>query len=354
MFVISPFLSKSIIQGYAGNRLSNPDCTLITRKSELPKLSEELLTAFDTYTIKDDVADGEERLSEAEDVKVQDIHAKVYLRTKWSNSELYLGSANASYSAFHGGNVECLLALYGKQRYLNVDRLKSDLGIDNPDDKSCPFERVEPKDYKMTGEDAVSQKLEDVIKALCAVRKSAVVSVESPYTVTVTVKPFQTDVKVTLSPLMRSNPQQLSKTIIFAGLALRDLSEWYKVTASSRGQEMSRVIKIPTSGIPENRDSAVFSDIIKDKNAFLTYIAFLLSDDYLSAFLESLRKGKGDFRFLNMNYDMPILYERMLKASAHSPESLRDIREIIELTNEKIVPRDFIMLYEQFEKAVSK
>ncbi|MDL2293262.1 hypothetical protein LJC60_01370, partial [Ruminococcaceae bacterium OttesenSCG-928-D13] len=65
--VISPFLSKSVIEGYAKNRLSDPDCTLITRKSELPKLNTELLTAFDTYTIKDDVVDGEERISETGD-----------------------------------------------------------------------------------------------------------------------------------------------------------------------------------------------------------------------------------------------------------------------------------------------
>ena len=93
-------------------------------------------------------------------------------------------------------------------------------------------------------------------------------------------------------------------------------------------------------------------DIIKDKTAFLTYIAFLLSDDYLSAFLESIKNGKGDYRFLNMNYETPILYERMLKAAANSPDSLREVNEIISLTGNDIVPKDFARLYAQFEKAV--
>jgi hypothetical protein len=354
MFIISPFVSKSTIEGFAAKRLKDPDCTLITRKSELPKLSADLLTAFDTYTVKDDVIDGEERISESDDTKTQDIHAKIYLRTKWSDSELYIGSANASYSAFQGGNVECLLALYGKQRYLNVDKLKADLGLDNLDDKSCAFERVQPKDYAAAPEDTVVQNLETVIKEFCAVRKSAVVSGDNPYTVTVTLKIQQSDVVLTLSPLTRSNPQKISGTLVFTGLSLRDLSEWYKVTAKKSGHELSRVVKIQTTGIPENRDGAVFSDIIRDKNAFLTYIAFLLSDDYLAAFLESLKKGKGDFHFLNMSYDAPILYERMLKAAANSPESLREVREIIELTSDKIVPQDFVKLYEQFEKAVRK
>jgi len=372
MFVISPFVSKSVMEDFAERRLTEPDCTLITRKSELPKLGRDLLKTFCTYTVKDDVVDGEERISESDAVKndaldgeehisesgenkAQDIHAKIYLRTKGADSELYIGSANATSSAFHEGNVECLLMLCGKRRYLNVDSLKTDLGLDNPDDKSCPFERVEPKDYAVLPEDATAQKLEAAIKEFCASRKSAIVSGENPYTVTVTIKLPQSDVRLFLSPLMRSCPQQISnEKLVFAGFALRELSEWYNVTAKKGGAELSRVVKIRTEGIPETRDSAIFSDIVKDKSLFLTYIAFLLSDDYLAAFPENQKSGSGDFRFLNMTCDAPILYERMLKAAANSPESLRDVREIIELTNKNNVPQDFVKLYEQFEKAVWK
>ena len=352
MFVISPFLSKSVIEGFASKRLTNPDCTLITRKSELHKLDKELLTVFDTYTIKDDVVDGEERVSESGEHKTQDIHAKVYLRTKGSDSELYIGSANASYSAFHGGNVECMVALWGKRRYLNVDKLKQDLF--GTDEKANPFERVEPKDYTSADTDAVMQMLETTVRDFCAWHKSAMATEQENFRVTVTMKPFQSEVKLTLSPLMRSKHQPVSESMIFNDLRLRDLSEWYVVTAKIRGKELSRVLKIQTAGIPDNRDSAVFSDIIKDKNSFLTYIAFLLSDDYLAAFLECMKKGNGDFRFLNMNLDAPILYERMLKAAANDKESLREIREIITLANNNVVPQDFLRLYEQFERVVKK
>ena len=353
MFIISPFLSKSVIEGYAGHRLINPDCTLITRKSELPKLNADLLTAFNTYTVKDDVVDGEERISETGESKTQDIHVKVYLRTKWSDSELYIGSANATYSAFYDGNVECLLALRGKQRYLNVDKLKADLF--GTDEKSNPFERVEAKDYVVVDEDAILKNLEAAVKEFSALYKTAAVSGSEPYTVTVAMKLTQGDIRLTMSPLMKHMPQPVGESLIFTGLNLRELSEWYKITAKIGRQELSRVVKIPTTGIPiDERNSAVFSDIIKDKNAFLNYIAFLLSDDYLAAFLESLKKGKGDYNFLNMNYDAPILYERMLKAAATSPENLREVREVITLVNEKIVPQDFVRLYEQFEKAVKQ
>lgn len=351
LFVISPFLSKSIIEGFAEKRLIYPDCTLITRKSELPKLNAELLTAFDTYTLKDDVVDGEERISESGDFMTQDIHAKVYLRTKWSNSELYVGSANASHNAFFGGNVECMVALWGKQRHLNVDKLKQDL-FGSDEKKANPFEKVEPKEYTAASEDAVLTKLERTVRDFCALRKSAIVTEKEKFNIAVSLKSFQSEAKMTLSPLMRMNHLPTSENMVFTGLNLRDLSEWYVVTAKSRGREVSRVLKIQTTGIPDNRDSAVFSEIVRDKNAFLTYIAFLLSDDYLAAFLESLKKGKGDFRFLNMNFDTPILYERMLRAAANDKESLREIRDIISLASDNIVPQGFLALYEQFEKVV--
>ena len=352
LFVISPFLSKGIMEQFAQRRRPNADCTLITRNSELPKLNGNLLTIFETYVVKDIVVDGEDQVIESGDTQQQDIHAKVYLRTKGEDSELYIGSANASYSAFQGGNVECLFVLRGKQKNLSVEKLKMDLF--GTDEKKNPFERVNLSAIPKPDDETETMRMETAIREFCATRKQAVVSDGEPYSVTVKIRPPQTDVRLTLSPLMKPNAQQVSEVMVFPKLGLCDLSEWYEVTAKLRGQEpLRRVIKIPTEGIPTaDRDKALYSDVISDRNAFLAYIAFLLSDDYLSAFIESMKKAKGEYRFLNMNYDSPILYERMLKAAANSPDSLRDIREIISMLNAHVVPQDFLRLYEQFEKAV--
>ena len=50
--------------------------------------------------MKDLIVDGEEAFSDGdndttEEKQKQDIHAKVYLKTKYSDSELFLGSLNA-------------------------------------------------------------------------------------------------------------------------------------------------------------------------------------------------------------------------------------------------------------------
>ena len=50
---------------------------------------------------------------------------------------------------------------------------------------------------------------------------------------------------------------------------------------------VQRVIIIPTEGIPEDREKAVVSSIVKDKECFYRYIAFLLGDSYVLSALET-------------------------------------------------------------------
>jgi hypothetical protein len=373
MLVISPFLSGGVIKEFAGKGAAKADCTLITRKSELHKLNRELLTVFKTYTMKDKVVDGEKDLSEQGGgmPREQDIHAKVYLRTEESESELYIGSANASQSAFHGGNVECLLKLCGNKKKLNVNALKTDLFGTDENDKSNPFERVLPDDYENRegDEEKAQKKLETAIRGFAAAEKNAVVGdgPDGTFTVTVTMAapPPADGVAFTLSPLMakKIEGKPFGGQAVFEGLSLPELSEWYAVTASLEGYKpLCKVVKIDTAGIPDGRDGAVFREIIKDRDGFLDYIAFLLGGDYPSAGSsggEVVKKGKGNPNPPPDFGKTPIIYEPMLKAAAMSPEHLDGVREAIKYltltsSGKNILPEGFDELFQQFEKAVKK
>ena len=102
LVVMSPFLSESVIADFNLTDRALSDCkrTLVTRRSELGKLKASDVDNFTIYALKDEIIDGEEEISdELADKKKQDIHAKIYLRRKYSDVDLYLGSMNASYSA---------------------------------------------------------------------------------------------------------------------------------------------------------------------------------------------------------------------------------------------------------------
>ena len=104
LVVMSPFLSESVIADFNLTDRALSDCkrTLVTRRSELGKLKASDVDNFTIYALKDEIIDGEEEISdELADKKKQDIHAKIYLRRKYSDVDLYLGSMNASYSAIN-------------------------------------------------------------------------------------------------------------------------------------------------------------------------------------------------------------------------------------------------------------
>ena len=95
---------------------------LFTRAMSLGKLNPNDCKDFRIFTMKDAIVDGESMISEEEQrIQKQDIHAKIYMVRKNSDTYLYLGSLKASHNALRG-NVEFTIMLKTKNRYLNKGR----------------------------------------------------------------------------------------------------------------------------------------------------------------------------------------------------------------------------------------
>jgi len=357
LFAISPFLSDNTIKSFNELALTNPNKnTIITRKSELAKLKPSSVTNFDIYVMKDLIVDGEEAFSDGdndttEEKQKQDIHAKVYLKTKYSDSELFLGSLNASYNACYG-NVEFLLKLCGKRRYLNVEQLKKDVFGEN--DKDNPFEKTEIKAFDEL-EKTEADKLQKMIKEICRLRSYAkALECDDKYSLEVTFEKLPEISNVYISPLLSKKEQEISDKVVFAELSMLELSEFFVIKAVSGEETVKRVIKIKTDNIPVARESAVVNSVIKDKNGFIQYITFLLGDDFLLSMLENNRLASNGFVFGN-GEPIPALYEKMLKAAAHSPQKFDEIERLMELISDSsIIPEGFKELYRVFQKAVNK
>ena len=146
ILIISPFLSGDIIRNFNDRNLrsfsSNARYMLITREMSLGRLKPEDVSRFQIYTMRDAVIDGETAISEEmQDIKKQDIHAKVYMIRKYSSSDLYLGSLNASHNAVNG-NIEFMIRLRSKRRYLDMDKLTASLFGTEKDGSDNPFQEV--------------------------------------------------------------------------------------------------------------------------------------------------------------------------------------------------------------------
>ena len=357
LLIITPFLSNGVIQSFDKRKLlKNPIRRhLITRTSELHKIAGQLDT-FKVYVMKDTVTEGEELVSDDEPTKVQqqDIHAKMYLMSKDSNSSLYLGSMNASENGLHR-NVEMMVKLMAYRYYLNLDKIEADLF--GPDEKGNPFEEVDFSNYNGTAPDENEKdNLELIIKEVCRLNAKAIIKPKGDkYDIQITFPTLKGGLpKAEIAPAKTARTQQIAERMVFEGLSALELTELYRVTVKGESESITRMILIPTE-MPPERDDMVVKSILKDKKAFVDYLAFILGDDYvLSAMeMEASIGADNDNGKSSLNISMPAIYEKMLKTAYTEPERLKEIRLVMDrISDSDIIPDEFVKMYETFAKTL--
>ena len=362
IFIMSPFVSNDVIQ-YFNNRsryINQSEHMLITRKMSLSRLTPSDCSSFKIFTMKDAVAFGESAISEGEDnavIQNQDIHAKIYLIRKYSDSDLYLGSLNASHNAVYG-NVEFMICLHGKNRYLNIQKLTEGLFCGEAGGPDNPFEEVVLDDNADYGEDDQQNLLDGIIKKINRMKPSAKITQQGDlYDVSVTFADGAdgfVGYEVFISPLLANKQQPFAKEVIFTSLHITDLSEFYVVEVNDGNKTVSRIIKIETSGMPEGREREVIASVVNDRACFYRYIAFLLGDNFVLSALESGTTNQSVGNKKNRTYSsIPAIYEKMLQTAATAPERFKEIDYLIKsISKDGIVPEYFEELYETFRKVV--
>ena len=360
ILIISPFLTGDIIKNFnernKGSMRRDARYMLITREMSLGRLKPGDVSNFVIYTMRDQVIDGETAISEgAQEIRKQDIHAKMYMVRKYSNTDLYLGSLNATHSGVHT-SIEFMVRLRSKNRYLNMDKMTADLFGSEKDGSDNPFQ-VTLQNAIIDEEDEKDRALDTVIKSINRSNPYAVVKAEDEehYSVSVSFDACDTkDFRVLVRPLLSKKTEEFSEAIIFAGLTVTQLSEFYVVSVSDGERVLERVLIIPTEGLPEDCEKQVISSVVSNRDCFYRYIAFLLGDDAILSVLET-NAAEGDPRS-NMNrqaYHIPALYEKMLQTAAVNPEKFKGIEYLMRtISDDGIIPEDFKKLYKTFKKAV--
>ena len=356
VLIMSPFLSKGVIKDFNDRNkyIEHSEHVLITRASELGKLKPTDCSNFEIYTMKDAVIDGESLISEENaSTQKQDIHAKIYMIMKYPNTYLYLGSLNASHNALNG-NIEFMVKLHTKNRYLNLSKLKDSLF--GTDEAECPFQIASLNNAQEDTADEKAQMLDCIVKAVNRLNASAVIKENGVlFDINLSFEPFESEYDITVSPLLSNKTAPLSEKILFSSMELTQLSEFYKISVSDGKQTVSRVIMIPTENMPSDREKAVVSSVVNDKSCFYRYIAFLLGDNLVISALESNDSNDevtGTTK-ANKAIQLPALYEKMLRTAATAPERFKEIEYLIKsVSSDGVIPEGFEELYNTFRKVV--
>ena len=211
-----------------GLALKNAHKTLITRKAEVSKLTDELLASFDCYCLKDTVVDGESAFSEtggSADLQRQDIHAKLYFKTKSGEHNIYVGSANCSKHAWDG-NVEFMLRIKYEKWGFRISQIIDELfGRNNKDydERQNPFERIIASPEATLEKEDIQERLKKAIKRLCRSRKNAqVIENSGKYSISIQFdrRFIAADVDLAIAALGGGKSVKLESTTLLPGLSL--------------------------------------------------------------------------------------------------------------------------------------
>ena len=416
LVIISPFLSKDVIEcfnqrandsGY--NQKSSEGSKyeglyLFTRKESLSELKDADCSKFEIFILKDEILDGESLISGESDLEDpisngddksdagesiskenevdeseekesdaflrQDIHAKIYFVRKGSQVDLYFGSLNASRNALVG-NVEFMVRLKTSENKFDLDRFLNDIfcGAEIGDLEN-PWEKVHIEEIDVDEEsDSNKKDLDAMMKFIAHLNvKSEIIPDNEYYKINLNVVnysdfekyPNSNDFDVVVKPLLPKNvkPESFSENVSFEKIRREDLSTFFVITIEKNDDEIERVIKIETEGMPEDREKDLFSIILENKKGFIRYVAMLLGEDSILDFTTNLstrEEEKGDSQSPQKQIHLLPLYEKMLAATVHNPARFREIEYLIQTLsgNDNVVPKGFEELYNTFKEVLN-
>lgn len=298
------------------------------------------------------------------DIMPTDLHAKTYLvcnpKGEYGNF-LFIGSANATPAAFHV-NSEFIIRLqykYGKHLVFDTFR-KEFLQMDARDEESKIFETV---NFPPESEEAHEiSELEAFVRKYITEDFSAQchANVNGNYDVIIKTEHHDNKYRIQIAPMQAAGYKvDFENEAILSNLTLAQLSDFYIISIQdTNGQNMDKVIKIPTEGIPyEERDIAIYKSIVDSKEKFLRYLSFILTDDIDEYLFDTEQSMKLIAQHGNNKDSMPLslnIYEQLLKAASSNPQKFIEIEEGIRKIGKEEYTQEFLEVFKTFKEAIKQ
>ncbi|MDE7414487.1 MAG: hypothetical protein K2N05_11980 [Muribaculaceae bacterium] len=366
MMIVSPFIDKTPF-----NRDGKPN-PIKWLNDYRPTSEKVLITRLDSLTPEIMNLYCKERheiwvmsqIAEQNDILPISLHAKMYFswapETKRDGIYYWLGSANATENGFNR-NSEFLLRLtmpIGRGRF-------EDFKAEFCDEKKQLCERITTlPEFEAASED---HSIDIALRKNLISRNNLsaeVIETEGEYDVVISAKKCK-DIagRITFSPI-----QEPANEVDFIPGDLRcrirvssrsHLSEFYilKVIPFDEAiKPIKMAIKIPTKGIPEDRDDHIFRTVIDTRDKFLNYIEMMITDRPQELAALMMQTGESEMSGSNAMGSRKgnTLYESLLRIAANNPDRLEDIEELVSRLDSDVVPESFRQMSEMFKRSIKK
>ena len=294
LLVMSPFLSKSFVEGAFADRARGVLITTLPALAELPEWPEGL---EDVFTLADS-ASPEPDDSESEEVfghAATGLHAKCYVLDNGHRARVLTGSANATASGF-GRNVEFLVELEGSRQKAGVDALLAgEKDATRLRDLLQPVAGPVAAPIEDAGAAAIEKLLDEAQAALSCkplalecdtdagpdglyeLRVVGATAVSLPNAVSVKCWPVTVRAEQAKAFLDSATPAAAFEV---SALAVSEFLA-FRVSAGEGPLEQSVefVRRLPLTGGPANREDLVLRSLITDQKKFVRFLMLLLTGE---------------------------------------------------------------------------
>ncbi|MDR2460086.1 MAG: phospholipase D family protein [Deltaproteobacteria bacterium] len=388
MLVISPFCSNSALDKLTKNNQNTK--VLISRPETLMSLNKSTLKKFNKcYHLNEyaEIEDGED-CNDSEQLIAHGLHTKMYLFETQVRSEythLVMGSSNAttaglSYSKnADENNIEILVELTGRKdkiggikdllgangigNYLLQFTKSDDLVIDN---EGLEAEKILKEAKHLLVDTELSIKCKpgsregfwELILLGKIPHLDGIASISAwPITVNncnaVILKDSEKSGKTSLGEFSLAN---ITGYIAFE-LKIKSYDD---ILGDNYDNSIKFSRNLSITGIPSKRKSAIFNDIINDKQKLFNHIVLFLGFDGV---VSKLLSGNSSSESYNRSHrysesdDYPLL-ETMIRVLTKSPHKIAaissSIKDLVPTIENSIVPEDYLNLLSIFEEAISE
>lgn len=355
MAVVSPFIDAESLSWLNSFR-PKQEKVLITR---LDSLTPEIM---DLYSDDNREVWVMSQIAEQNDILPMNLHAKMYFSwgSKTGGTHLWLGSSNATHNGFYR-NSEFLLKLTMKRGRSQFKDFKDEFC----EEKKQLCERI-------TSLPTIEPVKEDQSLAVSVRRNlisrnnlsAEILELDGAYSVIISAKKIK-DIKgsIYIAPIQEPwNEAPLHSQLRQCTIRVSKpahLSEFYilKITPDDvKAEPIKMAIKIPTKGIPEDRDDRIFRSLIDTRDKFLNYVEMMITDrpHELSALLMQNSDSTLNHIFSGKLSRSNTLYESLLRMAATNPERLEDLQDIVNRLDIKVVPESFAQMCGKFKELIKK
>lgn len=340
--VISPFLDdEGVAVATAGER--SP--TLVSRPEALDRLDPATLDGLDCRILSpmaglhqpdDDASENSTAERSPESSILGGLHAKIYVVETGTQVRLLVGSANATDAGLHNGNVEFLIEMLGRRKYMAIDKL---IGTD------AEFASIlEP--YETKGgvseppEETLGRELERHLRRLAArpleaaIRRAGDHWIERVRGDQDVGLPPKASLRVRLLTVEGTAVYQGDRRIdaVFDDLATADITPFVVLELSAEEDsvkaERTTVVRSMLVGDPPGRFDEVIARQVNTPEKFLRFLALLLGlgDGALGSAGEGV--GVGGWVFGRLGEAG--VFELLIRGVADRPESIDDLARLVE------------------------